>query len=77
MVYQINNIKREEYRMQEKKQVNFKSPDMSQLREVVIDLKTKIYIPLDADPEEARARYWSRKDAQNASLSMKKQPNLD
>ena len=43
MVYQINNIKREEYRMQEKKQVNFKSPDMSQLREVVIDLKTKIY----------------------------------
>ena len=52
----------------EKKQVVFKSPDMSKLQEVVIDVKTKIYIALDADPEEARSRYWARIDAKNRLL---------
>jgi len=54
--------------MFEKKPVVFKSPDMSKLQEVVIDVKTKIYIALDADPEEARSRYWARIDAKNKLL---------
>jgi len=54
--------------MIEKKTVVFKSPDMSKLQEVVIDVKTKIYIALDADPEEARSRYWARIDTKNKLL---------
>jgi len=54
--------------MFEKKPVVFKSPDMSKLQEVVIDVKTKIYIAMDADPEEARSRYWARIDAKNKLL---------
>ena len=46
--------------MYEKKQNNFKSPDLTKLQEVVIDLRTKIYIELGEDPEEARNRYLSR-----------------
>jgi putative ubiquitin-RnfH superfamily antitoxin RatB of RatAB toxin-antitoxin module len=46
--------------MVEKKQNIYKSPDITKLQEVVIDLKTSIYIPLDADPEEARNRYLER-----------------
>jgi hypothetical protein len=46
--------------MSEKKQTIFKSPDVSKLQEVVIDVKTIIYIPLDADPAEARNRYLMR-----------------
>jgi hypothetical protein len=48
--------------MYEKKQANFKSPDLTKLQEVVIDLRTKIYIAVGADPEEARNRYLSRFD---------------
>jgi thymidylate kinase len=54
--------------MFEKKPVIFKSPDMTKLQEVVIDLKTKIYIALDADPEEARSRYRARIEAKNRLL---------
>jgi hypothetical protein len=46
--------------MSEKKQTVFKSPDITKLQEVVIDVKTIIYIALDADPAEARSRYLSR-----------------
>ena len=46
--------------MQEKKQIVFKSPDLSKLREVIIDHKTKIYIAPGADMEEARIRYLYR-----------------
>jgi len=46
--------------MFEKKQNIIKSPDLSKLREVIIDHRTKIYIPLGADIEEARNRYLSR-----------------
>ncbi len=46
--------------MYEKKQIVFKSPDLSKLQEVVIDFRTKIYIAIGADPEEARNRYFSR-----------------
>jgi len=46
--------------MDKKTPANFKSPDLTKLQEVVIDLKTKIYIAIGADPEEARSRYRSR-----------------
>ena len=47
--------------MYDKKQNNPTSPDISKLRAVVIDKKTRIYVPLDVDPEKARARYWSHR----------------
>lgn len=37
-----------------------KSPDLSKLQAVVIDNRTIIYIPMDADPEEAREKYENR-----------------
>jgi hypothetical protein len=46
--------------MSEKKLNIFKSPDVTKMQEVVIDVKTIIYIALGADPEEARNRYLSR-----------------
>ena len=46
--------------MFEKKPIVFKSPDLSKLREVIIDHRTKIYIAHDADIEEARNRYLFR-----------------
>jgi len=46
--------------MYEKKQNDYKSPDLMKLQVVIIDLRTRIYIALDADPEEARSRYLSR-----------------
>jgi len=46
--------------MFEKKPGTFKSPDLSKLKEVIIDHRTKIYIALEADSEEARNRYLSR-----------------
>jgi hypothetical protein len=46
--------------MFEKKQTNFKTPDLNKLQEVVIDARTRIYIALDADPTEAKNRYLSR-----------------
>jgi hypothetical protein len=49
--------------MYEKKQVVFKSPDLSGLKEVIIDHKTRIYIHPSADPEEAKKRYLQRNSA--------------
>jgi len=46
--------------MLEKKNVIFKTPDLSKLREVIIDHRTKIYIAFDADIEEAKSRYLYR-----------------
>lgn len=51
--------------MFEKKQNNHVAPDMSKLKAVVIDHRTRIYVPLDMDPEKARARYWSNRDIKN------------
>ncbi|MDX2442722.1 MAG: hypothetical protein QNK30_02870 [Bacteroidales bacterium] len=45
--------------MQDKKQATFKSPDLTKLQAVIIDRRTTIYIPLDADAEEAKSRYLS------------------
>jgi len=46
--------------MFEKKPGIYKSPDLSKLREVIIDHRTKIYIAPGADIEEAKNRYLSR-----------------
>ena len=46
--------------MFEKKPSFIKSPDLSKLKEVIIDHRTKIYIAPDADIEEARDRYLTR-----------------
>jgi len=46
--------------LENKQPVVFKSPDVSKLQEVVIDIKTKIYIPLGADSEAAKIRYLAR-----------------
>lgn len=44
----------------EKKQIVFKSPDLSKMQEVVIDSRTRIYIEPGADPDKARERYLAR-----------------
>ena len=54
--------------MQEKKQIVFKTPDITKLQEVVINHRTKIYIAVGADPEEARIRYQARQDAKGKVL---------
>jgi hypothetical protein len=50
------------FRSDHKKQNTFKSPDINKLQVVIIDKRTKIYIPRSADPEEARRRYLSRSE---------------
>jgi hypothetical protein len=46
--------------MFDKKQNIVKSPDLSKLKEVIIDHRTKIYIAPNADIEKARERYFDR-----------------
>jgi hypothetical protein len=46
--------------MNDKKQNNFKSPDLSKLQLVVINEKTRIYIEEGEDPKKAKARYLER-----------------
>jgi hypothetical protein len=43
--------------MFDKKQEVFKSPDLRKMQEVIIDLRTRIYIAVDEDPRKARERY--------------------
>ncbi len=45
--------------MNEKK-TPVKSPDVSKLKEVIIDHRTRIYISPDSDEEEAKKRYLFR-----------------
>ncbi len=47
----------------DKKQITFKTPDLSKMQEVIIDVRTRIYIDPGADPEEARERYLARLEA--------------
>ena len=56
------------HNMQEKKQTVFKTPDITKMQEVIINPRTKIYILVGADPEEARSRYWARQDAKGKVL---------
>lgn len=51
---------RKEIKMFEKKQPSFTTPDLTKLQEVIIDVKTRIYIAVGADPKEARSRYLAR-----------------
>jgi len=60
--------------MQEKKPTVFKTPDITKMQEVVINYRTKIYIAVGADPEEARERYQARQDAKGKVLIMSKKP---
>jgi hypothetical protein len=60
--------------MFEKKQNNFKTPDLSKLQEVVIDFRTKIYIEVGSDPEEARSRYLSKLQAKNKVNNAPRKP---
>ncbi|MFB6317257.1 MULTISPECIES: hypothetical protein [unclassified Saccharicrinis] len=46
--------------MYKKNQPTAVSPDINNLKEVIIDFKTRIYIDKDADAEEAKERYLSR-----------------
>jgi hypothetical protein len=62
--------------MQEKKQMAFKTPDITRMQEVVINARTKIYIAVGADPEEARSRYWARQEAKGKVLLSPKKPVL-
>lgn len=43
-----------------KKQIANNAPNTSKLQEVIIDRRTRIYIAMDADPEQARNRYLAR-----------------
>jgi hypothetical protein len=62
--------------MQERKQIVFKTPDVTKMQEVVINQRTKIYIAVGADPDEARSRYWARQDAKGKMLLTPKKPVL-
>jgi hypothetical protein len=62
--------------MQERKQVIFKTPDITKMQEVIINHRTKIYIAVGADPEEARIRYQARQDAKGKPLFTVKKPAL-
>jgi hypothetical protein len=46
--------------MNDKKQENFKSPDVSKLQAVIIDRNTTIFISPEEDADEARKRFQAR-----------------
>jgi len=54
---------RKNYNKFDKKPILFKTPDLSKMQEVVIDVRTRIYIAPGADPEKARNRYLARLEA--------------
>jgi hypothetical protein len=58
----------------QKKHGPVKSPDIHKLQEVIIDNRTKIYIALDASPEEARSRYLSRLEAKGKAMFASRKP---
>ncbi len=60
--------------MIEKKQNNFKTPDITKMQEVIIDGRTKIYIAIGADPAEARNRYLTRAEAKGKLLIASRKP---
>jgi hypothetical protein len=60
----------------QKKQIIFKTPDITKMQVVVINQNTKIYIAIGADPEEARSRYWNRPELRAKSIFAHKKPAL-
>ena len=61
------NGHRKENRMFDKKASDFKSPDLTKMQEVIIDYRTRIYIPMGADPKKAKSDYLSRYRAMSKS----------
>jgi hypothetical protein len=49
--------------MREKKQNNFQSPDLNKMQSVQVDFKTKIFIPIGADPVKAKSRFLEKINA--------------
>ena len=52
--------------MNDKKQISFKSPDLSKLQLVVINERTRIYVAEGDDPAEAKSRYLSKLEVKNS-----------
>jgi hypothetical protein len=46
--------------MFEKKQSDFKTPDLTKMQEVIIDYRTRIYIAPGADAKKAKSDYLTR-----------------
>lgn len=70
----IPTIAKTYYLHDQKKSVSFRSPDINKMQVVVIDGRTKIYIAMEANPEEARSRYLSRLDAKGKALIVGRKP---
>jgi len=49
--------------MFDKKQNNFKSPDVRKMQEIIINARTRIYVETGIDPEKAKERYLERLEA--------------
>lgn len=50
--------------MKEKKANNtYTSPDLTKMQAVIIDVKTTLYIAINANPKTARSNYFSRINA--------------
>ena len=47
--------------MADKKHNQVPSPDISKLKTVIIDNRTRIYVPLNMSSEQARDRYWENR----------------
>lgn len=56
------------------KKTTFKSPNLGELQEVKIDFKTKIYIPVGKNPEEAKKRFLEREAEKSNSIAFRKKP---
>jgi len=67
-------IEKKFYLHDQKKNITFKTPDISKMQEVIIDLRTKIYIAVGADPEEARSRYLARIEAKGKVMFASRKP---
>ena len=52
--------------MFDKKQNNFKSPDLHKMQEVIINARTRIYVGTEENPEEAKERYLTRLENKKA-----------
>jgi hypothetical protein len=61
--------------MFEKSANHFKTPDLSKLKEVVIDARTKIYIPINLDSEEAKSKFLARIGERNKVNLASRKPN--
>jgi hypothetical protein len=60
--------------MQVKSNNNFKTPDITKMQEVIINARTRIYIRMGADPEEARIRYQARQEAKGKVILVSRKP---